>query len=591
MPTTFTAQPGDSLCSIAHLHGFGDCTALRSEAANAFILNRAVDPAVPLPGDVVTIPDQVNKQEEGGTDQKHKFVKKIRSATIRFVHGSPDKPYADDTTLTELNVSNYITNRGGTADGSTAFPGDGVRRFDTRGHQDPDTFKVEVQDIRASGNLTVELEALRPTYNAAGAVTGHTSFPGNDRKLTATASKQGQSRCFRTAYLRLVVDDQDKAAAPTQTLLVSDMNDAGDPQVEILDQLVKATYEVQSCPASPKCKCIVTAPIGTDRRRLRVAVHVLNNPANGNPIVPLADAERRVRTWVRRVYAQASIGPKLANPTHAIDAPENLVSISNDSGLTAAGDGQLSFRINATGQTPQTITVNPSAGDTPITTANALAGQITAPFSAAVTQNPARFNDPVGQGSADLVITEAGGAKVTIDNVVSGDSRQTLTVGRPNPMVMQEWDGNNFLVGSIEQRTVLKNFDTGDDRVDIFVVDVFVDGTLGGAAMMSGHRLDPNRSAINQVKWSVFIIRTMMDSTDNHPFALPHEIGHDTAEVVHTANAENFQLMNGGFLGSPNAVNLRKRIRDGAATYTSPAGNFNLVDRLRVEGAPLLENW
>src|SRR5207302_797557 len=88
-----------------------------------------------------------------------------------------------------------------------------------------------------------------------------------------------------------------------------------------------------------------------------------------------------------------------------------------------------------------------------------------APSFAKSTENPARFHDPPGSRSADIVIKEAGGAAVTIDQVVSTDSGGHLTVGVVNPATLQSWDGTNFLVGSIEQRALLKNYDTGSDRI------------------------------------------------------------------------------------------------------------------------------
>lgn len=604
MATTFVAQAGDSLCSIAYMHGMADCAPLRSEPANAAIVNRATDPAQVLPGDVVTIPDFTEKQESGGTEQTHNFVVRGRLASIRFVHGSPNLPYQDDPTLAELNVSNYVTNRAGNPDGGSVFPNDSVRRFNAAAHQDVDTFKVEVLDIRAAGNLQVDLEVLRPTYNAAGIVTGHTSFPaaiGAARKLNgAVAAKQGGTQRFRTCYLRLVTDEDDVAAAPSQVLLASDMHDAGDTQVEILDQIVKASYTIPSCPQNPKCKAITTIPIGTDRQRIRLAVHVLRLTPGGALIVPLAAAERRVKTWFRRAFAQAAVGPKLMQATRAVDPPENMISISNDdtaaghAGLTAAGDGQLSFRINAAGQPSQIITVNPAVGDTPLTTANALVAQIAAPYSAtAPVANAPRFNDPVGQASVDFLITEAGGARVTIDNVVSNDTRQTLSVGRANPANFLSWGGNNFLVGSIEQRVVLRNFDTGDDRIDLFVVQNVTAGNRA-EAMMSGHRVDPNRPAVSQIKNAAFLTQATMDATNGNPFVLPHEVGHVVGEVIHAPAAappNNAQIMEANGTEVANSVNASKRIRDGSVNYGAPAGNANIVSRLRVEGAPLLESW
>lgn len=606
MPTTTIAQMGDTLCNIAHLNGFNDCTALRSEPANAFIMQRAADAGQVFPGDVVTIPDLVEKNENGSTEQVHNFVKRTNLISIRIVHGSPNLPYRDDPTLINLNISNYVADRAGTADGSQALPNSFIRKFNAAGHADSDTFKVEVTDIRASGDIKVDLEVLRPVYTA-GVVTSHTQFPAAnraERELKGViASKQGSTQCFRTCYLKLVTDEVDRAAARLQTLMTADMHDEGDSQVEILDQLVKASYEFTKCPQNPKCRATVTLPIGTDRRRIRLAVHVLRATPGGALVVPLAAAERRVHKWFRRCFAQAAVGPKLMQATRGVDPPANLIAISNDSGLTALGDGQFAFDISAAGHPTQNIgPITPNPGDTPLTTANALAALVSAPFAAAVSENPERFNDALGSKSADIVITANDGARVTLSIVTQSETRQTIAVGLPNPLNFESWafpvGNNNWNAGSLEQRTVLKNHDTGDDRIDVFVVQQVTAGNRA-EAMMSNHRIDPNRASITQVKNSAFMTATTMDATNDNPFVLPHEIGHVVGELVHAPAAappNNAEVMDRRGTEVTNAANASKRIRDGAVRYDAPRVNslpadFNLIDRMRIEGAPLLEAW
>jgi hypothetical protein len=177
------------------------------------------------------------------------------------------------------------------------------------------------------------------------------------------------------------------------------------------------------------------------------------------------------------------------------------------------------------------------------------------------------------------------------------DSRQKIVVGRANPLNFESWAfpaGNNYWnAGSLQQRTVLKNHDTGDDRIDLFVVQQVTAGNRA-EAMMSNHRIDPNRSSITQVKNSAFMIASTMDSTDNNPFVLPHEIGHVVGELVHAPAAappNNAEVMERQGTEVVNAPNASKRIRDGAVRYDGPVGDFNLISRLRIEGAPLLEPW
>lgn len=603
-----TAKIGDSLCNIAFLNGFGDCKPLREDPANAFIVNRADDPGQVRPGDIVTVPEFILHTENKGTEKKHKFVKRDNFAILRFVHGSLSSTLKNDLTLRFLNVSNYVTNRAGVPDGSTAFPTTADKDFNVNADKDQDAFKIEVLDIDATADLTVELEVLRPTYNAAGTVTGHERFPAairTNRLLTATAFKQGSTNRFRTAYLRLVTDAVDKAAANDQTLLTSDIydvNDAAAKKVEILDQTVKASYTIAKCPQTPKCKSTVILPIGgTDRRRIKLTVQVLRNvpqSSGGTPVVTMPDdAERRVLKWLRRVYAQASLSPKLMQNITAVDPPANLVSISNDTGLAADGTEQFQILVTGVGQPNQTtVLFAPVAGATPIQTATALAALVTAPYSARVTHNPAASNS-LSRRSADIVITAPGGARVSLFRIGPRGTNQTLDIGRATPSNFQSWNVANFLVGSLQQRTVLKNFDTGDDRVDVFVVTQLT-AENRAEAMMSGHQVAPARSAITQVKNSVFMTSGTMDGTNNNPFVLGHELCHVVAEVIHappSAPPNLVSIMDFGGTEVTNSVNASKRIRDGAVAIDAPAGNFNLVSRLRLHGAGfsqnLLETW
>jgi hypothetical protein len=598
MPRKVTAKAGDSLCNIAFRNGFGDCKPLREEAANAFIVNRADDPGQVLPDDIVTVPDFIEHSESKGTEKKHKFVKRDNMAILRFVHGSASSTVKGDRTLTFLNVSNYIANLAGVPDGqaATPLPGSAVRNFNASADKDPDVFKIEVFDIDATADLTVDLEVLRPTYNAAGTVTGHQRFPAAIRAarlLTPTASQQGTTKRFRTCYLKLVTDALDKAAVNDQTLLTSDIFTAGDAaanQVEILDQVVKASYTLPKCPQNPKCRSTVVLPIGEDRRRLRVAVHILRHTVTNAPIVQIADVEQRIFTWVRRVYAQASFAPKIVQASRIVDPPANLISISDDGGERAAGDGQVGFRISAPGHPPLVVgPITPTRNHTPRQTADRLAALVVAPFAAVVSVNPARSDRPVSAKSADLVITAADGARITIDLPLTGDSRQSLTVGRVDSTLLPIATGlNNMLIGTIEQRTILKNLDSGEDRLDIFVVVAFNPGARG-LAMVSGHRVDAARKAVPQVRLSTFLTQIVADNTDNNPFSFPHELGHVTGEVFHALGA-NQQLMRSG-TSAANNVNGSKRIRDGIVNYDAPMGDLNLVRRLRRENRTLLENW
>jgi hypothetical protein len=622
MSTQVRAQTGDTLCGIAIAAGFIDCSALRAESANSGVLSRPLKS-----GDIVTVPDLRSKDVGKPTDGKHHFKKKNSPpVSIRFVHGSANKPYLQDDTLVFLLVSKFQVDKGGPT-GAADFPNQ--FGFQPSGDADIAAFKVEVVDPAAGGSVHVILEALKPVYQADGTVDHHELFAGAEhdaRKLEVDCDKVSSGVAYRSKYLRLVVDEADKngtvgpvppgtfppgagSPKPDQTLLVTDMVDQGEPNVEILDQKVRASYVVTRCPGSPKCTVTTEAPIGDDRQRLRMFLHVMRRTPGGAPVVALADAKRRALKWFRREMAQSSIGPKVLGALER-DPLENLVSVSdpgsgpptpganaggsNASGVDASGNpSQLGFRINAPGTTPQTIgPITPSAGDSPTTTATALAGLVQAPFFASPAPNPRRFNDT--QGSADILIRNAAGLLVTIDNLVSTDTAQTLTVGSVNPLPapQQSWDGQNFLVGTLHQRVMCRNYDTGTDRVDVFVVDSTSDGNRG-EAMMSGHAVntDPTTHGADVIKFSLFAIQSCMNSSNDDPQVLAHEIGHVTGELGHALSVPT-ELMSAAVSGN-NAPGASKRLTDRTVQYNITAGSFEINKRLRTEGrsAGILESW
>src|SRR5687768_8722157 len=127
MPTTVVAKAGQSLCDLAVAAGFLDCQPIRDEGGNAG------KPFLTKPlqaGEKVVIPDIQLEPADKGVETEHVFEKKnAPGLVLRFVHGSPAKPYKDDDTLTVLNVSKYVTDQGGGPDGDANLPTEGVCEF------------------------------------------------------------------------------------------------------------------------------------------------------------------------------------------------------------------------------------------------------------------------------------------------------------------------------------------------------------------------------------------------------------------------------------------------------------------------------
>jgi hypothetical protein len=512
-----------------------------------------------------------------------------------MVHGSPNIPYLQDADVPVLHVSNHQTTRGGAEDGAVLPAGFG---FNQLGHDDPDTFKIEVVDPQAGSPVIVRLEALRRTL-LPGGIFGHDLFPGAERGRRSLDPLECQivssGVAFRSRYLRLVTDDTDKAALPNQTLLATDMTDEGDPTVEILEQAVRATYTLQNCPAG-LCKVSATRPIGDTagprkpRTALRIAMHILNTAPGAAGVVTIPQADRRITRWVRRTYAQAGIVPRLVQPTRFVDPQNNLVAIGEPNGVTARGGGQMTFRITSPGNPTQVIGPIPTvAGAKPADTAAALAALVSAPYVADVTINPAGFNDLVGNRSADILVTVPGGL-VTIDLELSTDARQTLTIGRPNPLNLEGFS-NDFLIGSSQQRALLKTYDTGEDRVDVFVIQRFVTNERG-QAMMDGASIDARRPAIAPVRFSLFAAARAMDGTDNNFVTLPHEMGHVLEDLIHATGARSAQqMMTDGGTSPLVAEAASKRIKERPQPFDSPAGSHRQIDRIHDKGNGLLESF
>lgn len=623
MPTTVTSADGDSLCKLAVEAGFLNCEPLRALEANKPFLDRALKA-----GEIVTIPALAAKVVDKASDAVQEFVKKGGPPPqIRFVHGSPTIPYKDDVTLDHLEISTYITDKGGAADGDADLPGEKFCEFNQIGHQDEDTFKVEVFDP-ANNDKEIDLivEALLPVLAPDGTVKDHKFFDGTvgdattergKRSLQVKAKKVGQTNTmrFRSPYLRLVVDEADKNGTvdplpagtfdektknkprPKQTILVTDMVDTDD-KIEILDQLIEARFEFKNCAQTgdKKCAARVRLSVGEDRKRVKVFVHILRRQIGSNPVVTPANARRRVLKWIRRIMAQASIGPQLLD-VKEVDPFENFLSVSNPAqkaaagagGRLAAGDGDLGFTISATGQPTQVVgPIKPPKDQSAFATADQLAKLVTAPYSAKAFPVPIRSND--SRACADILVRGPAGANVVLSAIVSTDTGQTLQAIRLNPFpaVIFETDNFNTFLGTVHQRAICRNYDTGDDRVDLFVIDK-MDQDSRGEAMLRGRELaKAGHQGESGVFLSVFMARRCMDGTDADPIVLPHELGHTVADVFHATPTH--QMMNGEVTGNV-AVGANKRIRDAGVGYGGTTKKINLHERYRTEGAVVLGSF
>ncbi len=412
-----------------------------------------------------------------------------------------------------------------------------------------------------------------------------------------------------------------------QTLLVSDMVDAGDGTVEILDQDVRAEYVSKSCPATPaekKCRALRVVPVGRGKEvdlsiRIFRAVpsgvveRTEGGPGDNGP-VKLEDIRKRVQMFCRRYWAQAHVKFNIAR-LETVDLPSNMISVGDATGNLANGQksgsadaGQVGFRISVDrfGKAANSVhNIAPfivAAGKKPEETAEEIKKKIDAisDLSAEVSPNPRVVGNV--RGSADVLITDAKGGRITLTNLtVVGDqdadqkviiASLTLTVNKRNGY-------HDYHVGHPEQRNLVKQSDTGDKVIDIHVVEV-VPGALGYTVPEEMMLIAGNRH-VSQLKNSIIMPKDSSDSSTNEPFAFPHEIGHIMIDnSLHAKHSS--RLMQGGYLGNSSAVTNPKRITSrvpSAANWKldlqNPDGSvgstdatFNTVARIGAESNDLM---
>jgi len=632
MPRTVTATDVDTLCGIAIRSGFLNCDLLRAEDANKDFLTRRLKA-----GDKVTVPDLRDNPKDSPATKNHKFkIKRRPEPQIRFVHGTPDKPFDQDPTLTVLNISNYRTNKAGPA-AAAAFSN--AFGFNADAHADPDTFKVEVVSPDGGGSITVKVEALKPVYAADGSVSKHELFTGADynaRKLDAESKPvTGSTKRFRSRYLRLVSDDQDQAAAATQTLLVTDTADGNDgdaDKVEILDQKVRASYTLPKCNAAAPNKCTVVAEldVGESERRIRVAVHCYRATVGGAAVAGLTEQmlRRRLRKWFRRAYAPANMSVKMVGPKiEFIDPPApNMITISQDTGVSAAGvdaaghPSTLTFRL-AGPPVPvidplvrlfdPTVTVNLAANMTPAQVGAAIVAALPGGYSGQAFTNARAFN--AADASCDVLITRDNGKRVLIRGEATTDTRLPIAVARVNLAAVDANDANGAIIPStIDMRRVLRGAAGADDRLDFYFIDTFLNNGLRGRAYVPGTDLAAAFQPPQQLRWAVVMAANsgsgpVLDGSDNLPFTFPHEAGHVLNDAFHSDNNDPngpTELMSGAGTSVANGVNATKRISDAPVTVryamfdpaqpTPGAAIFSAITaapRMRTRGNPVTEGW
>lgn len=425
-------------------------------------------------------------------------------------------------------------------------------------------------------------------------VTGHEFFPGSvddngtergkrslklklERVKTPADPPDGEpenTRYFRSCYVRLVVDDVDKAARPKQTLLVTDCynkDNKEDSAVEILDQNVWAEYPLNDCPGDPKCRVVCDVPINRGKE-VDLAIHVLRpiknsrgkactseGDANDNGVVKLEHARKRVQTYVRRIWAQAHVKFNIAR-LQTVDFPSDMITVGGKTGKVSVGykdgegskpdaervKGKIGFTIRVqrfagspaptfTVDQPHPYVINPfdvGPGLTPEVTAALIKAKIDRlpNLSARVSVNPS-FNRE-NNGSSDVFITDEHGGRITLSELTDPGSEQDMKqkIERDNfafNQVTVEKSGPGNHVGAPSQRNLIKSLDTGDKIIDIHVCALSnTEGCGIGENSDWREELHPLHEMANSILVPPKAMNSSTFAYTKEVETLAHEIGH-----------------------------------------------------------------
>jgi hypothetical protein len=336
------------------------------------------------------------------------------------------------------------------------------------------------------------------------------------------------------------------------------------------------------------------------KKRIRLRYHLLPN-ANATPQELEKAATKRTLKWVRRVYAQANLAPKILGIDTIAAVPENTLSVLGvkvpgyhrpllPSGLTtAAAPSKITLELTDSHSTKETLEVPLTADASTKDIADAIKRVLTH-AGYAVAGPTSHLSDASHYSSHDLVITK-GGHPVKI--VAShDDARFGQLDGKPVsapvgqevlevPTLAKGMDDEDGLYGGTpRQRLVLRQGASHDDQIDIYVLEK---GGLNGRAYPVYQEITdtksppaPYRNAAYVSYWSTSKEANGIvfdDQLEVSPFTLPHEIGHVLADTGHTEAEDD--LMNGGW-AKDDGVSANKRI------YSKPllVGSIHLKDEV-----------
>jgi hypothetical protein len=255
-----------------------------------------------------------------------------------------------------------------------------------------------------------------------------------------------------------------------------------------------------------------------------------------------------------------------------------------------------------------------NAGDDPATTAGNIAAAINQipGLTATVSVNPAEVRGPipaggaVPPGSADILIRDGNKGRITITNLTAlanQDSAQVISISDLSLNLIHRNALTNFHVGSPHQRNLYKMLDTGDDRIDMFIIQNFPnDPNLAGLTLCRQTDLDASRSPMSGMMNSMAIRADSADGTDFLRFIIPHEIGHVLLDCALHADSgrqlmfpnltEAFAVTDPKRLTAldPPATNWQNVISQPDLTVTTQRIRMNTLTRLSDKSSDLMHS-
>lgn len=98
----YTIQPNDCIVSIANFHGFSP-ESIWEHSENTSLRERRQNPNILSCGDQVFVPDILEGEHDGNTDELHRFVRHSQKSILNLMLKVDDDPIADANYTLEIN--------------------------------------------------------------------------------------------------------------------------------------------------------------------------------------------------------------------------------------------------------------------------------------------------------------------------------------------------------------------------------------------------------------------------------------------------------------------------------------------------------